>query len=109
MGTANVSFGRSAIVAITDPLPALFDKIVSENITTAIGSSVPTVNRSALPGTQNRYRGAVRILMTNNGYVEIGPAPVAAVGTSMWCLANTEYYFAVEDGDAVAILEVATV
>lgn len=105
MATANVAFGKVGLGGSPGTLPSIFDPFSSENITTS-GASAPST--SAAPTTGNSFQNAVRIILGADGYVDIGPTPVAvADGTDVLVKANQETFFVVRPGDKVAIIDAA--
>lgn len=104
MGTANIAFGHAGAFYSRDAAPIFSQAGDAENLTTTNASST-TSNISAPAGGQSGRDMAVRIVLSEEGYVRVNAA--AAVGTGMRCLADVEYFFAVAPNDTVSIIDTA--
>ena len=103
MGTANITFGKVGNGGSPDLSSTVFLPEQYENLTTTNASATSSVNSANTTG--NKFTNAVRVVLSQEGYVNIGGT--AAVGTGMRCLADTEYYFSVKAGQGVSIIDTA--
>lgn len=107
MGTANIAFGWAGANFRRDNPPIFCQAAAGENLTT--NASTATTSNVAAPSDNAAQTGGreivVRIVLSEEGYVRVGAA--AVVGTGLRCLADTEYYFSVNSGQTVSIIDTA--
>ena len=102
MGAANISYGYVGALARARGVSPLFTEDTSEVLTTDAITSAATT--AAAPDEQNREL-AVRVMLSELGWIKIGAAPTADRTTSMKCQADVEYFFAIAPGHKVAVLD----
>ncbi len=102
MGTANIAFGKVGLGG-GKMTPTLFFPEQYENLTTTNASATPSVNSANSTG--NSLQNAVRVVLSEEGYVNI--EGTAAVGTGMRCVADQEYYWNVKPGATISIIDTA--
>lgn len=106
MGTANIAFGYVGARYSRDQAPLFSQSGDAENLTTS--TSATTSNISAPAGSVDNYGRelSVRIMLDEIGYVRVG-GTAAAVGTGLKCQPDVEYYFSVNQGDTVSVIDAA--
>lgn len=101
-GSANICFGKVGIGGSPGLDSTVFYPEQYETLATSESAATSSVNSANTTG--NQFRNAVRVMLSELGYVAIGAAATTA---SMKCQPDVEYYFAVKAGQGVSIIDAA--
>ena len=102
-GSANVSWGYIGTQRGSRAAPIMYVDVAQTFATTELSSTQSAANALAQMG----HNLAVRVMLSEEGYVKIGANPTATVAAGTRIAANAEAFFAVAPGDKVAIIDSA--
>lgn len=108
MGSANIVFGYAGNGGGMSPQGGtlFFQEGDGENLATNELSSSASSGAASTSRSRNPFAKAVRITLSETGWVKIGPGtPVADKTTSIKMAANTPEYFGIQAGDKVAVID----
>lgn len=103
VGTANIAFGKVGIGGAVGTLPPIITVEAAENVTTNASTSASAAGAASAIG--NKFQNAVRVLLSEDGWVEVGLTPTATKTTSTKLVANVPEFFALRAGDTVAVID----
>lgn len=105
-GSANVSFGYLGAQGRNSP--GVFQKAGAGQTfgTTEASSTQSTITAPTKTAAGSRET-VVRVVLSEEGYIELAANPTAAVATSIRVVANQPEYFSCVPGDKIAIIDAA--
>lgn len=105
-GSANISFGFFGTLLNYADSPGAFRKFGNaQTFATTEASSTQSTIAAPTKAQAGGLELLARVVLSEEGYIEVGANPVAAVATSMRVVANQPEYFSVAPGDKIAVID----